>query len=305
MTPTAPGELRGGAVETTALEKRYGAVTALRECTISVPLGAVSALVGPNGAGKTTLLRLLAGLARPTGGDARVLGRAPGQDPGFLADIAFLAQDVPLWRRLSADEHIEIGRHVNRRWDGDGARARLRDVGVPLHRAVQTLSGGQRAQVALSLALAKCPRVLLLDEPVAALDPLARRHFLAVLAEAVAGGDLTVVISSHLISDLERVCDHLVLLSAARPQLCGEIDQIIGAHKLIDGPRRDPSTVEPGLTVIEARQTPRQSLLLVRAEGPVLDPTWAVSDVGLEDIVLAYMGQGGPSALRGLQAVER
>ncbi len=170
---------------------------------------------------------------------------------------------------------------------------------------MRTLSGGQRAQVALSLALAKRPRVLLLDEPVAALDPLARRHFLGVLAEAVAGGDLTVVISSHLLSDLERVCDHLVLLSAARPQLCGRIDDIVDAHKVLTGPRRDAGRVEPGLDVVEESHTTRQTTLLVRTHGPVLDPSWDVSDVGLEEIVLAYMGQGGPPALRALQEVER
>jgi ABC-2 type transport system ATP-binding protein len=288
------------AVTTTGLEKRYGGVTALRECTISVPPGAVSALVGPNGAGKTTLLRLLAGLARPTGGDARVLGHPPGQDPEFLADVGYLAQDVPLWRRLSADEHVEVGRRLNRRWDGDGARARLRDLDVPLHRPVRTLSGGQRAQVALALALAKRPRLLLLDEPVAALDPLARRQFLAALAAAVADGDLTVIISSHLVSDLERVCDHLVLLAGSRPQVCGEIETIVAAHKVLTGPRRDVRDVEPGVVVVDATHSPRQSTLLARIDGPVLDPSWAVSDVGLEDVVLAYMAQGGPPAVRAL-----
>jgi ABC-2 type transport system ATP-binding protein len=234
-----------------------------------------------------------------------VLGRAPAQDPAFLAEIGFLAQDVPLWRRLSADEHIEIGRHLNGRWDAAGARARLRDLAVPTDRPVRTLSGGQRAQVALSLALAKRPRLLLLDEPVAALDPLARRHFLAVLAEAVAGGDLTVLVSSHLIGDLERVCDHLVLLSAARPQLCGEIATIVAEHRVLRGPRRDTRRVEPGLTVVEESHTPRQTMLLVRTATPVLDPEWEVSEVGLEDIVLAYMGQGSPPVLRALEGVEQ
>jgi ABC-2 type transport system ATP-binding protein len=293
------------AIETVGLVKRYRGVTALRDCTISVPSGAVCALVGPNGAGKTTLLRVLAGLARPSGGAARVLGCTPGQEADFLAGIGFLAQDVPLWRRLSADDHIEIGRHLNRQWDGDSARARLRELGVPTDRPVRTLSGGQRAQVALSLALAKRPRVLLLDEPVAALDPLARRHFLAALAEAVAGGDLTVIISSHLVADLERVCDHLVLLSAAQPQLCGEIDTIVAGHKVLSGPRRDGRHATPGVTVVEESHTARQTMLLVRTDGPVLDPSWEVSDVGLEDVVLAYMGQGSPPVLRALQGVDR
>jgi ABC-2 type transport system ATP-binding protein len=261
--------------------------------------------VGPNGAGKTTLLRLVAGLARPTGGRVEVFGRAPAQDPTFLADVGFLAQEIPLWRRFSALDHLNIGGHLNRRWDAAGAQDRLRQLSIPLDRPVATLSGGQRAQVALGLALAKQPRLLLLDEPVAALDPLARRHFLATLTHAVAGGDLTVVVSSHLIGDLERVCDHLVLLSASRPQLCGNIDMLLAAHKVLTGPRRAVAgTVEGAHAVVEAQHTPRQTTLIVRTEGSVLDPGWDVSDIGLEELVLAYMAQDGPPATKGqLQAV--
>jgi ABC-2 type transport system ATP-binding protein len=191
-------------------------ITALSDCSIAVPEGRISALVGPNGAGKTTLLRLLSGLASPTSGSASIRGSAPRQDPVFLADIGFLAQEAPLYRRLSAEAHIAIGAHMNPRWDGESVRDRLRGLSIPLDAMVGTLSGGQRAQVALALTLAKRPRVLLLDEPVAALDPLARRHFLGTLADAVAEGGLTVVLSSHLVADIERVCDHLILLSASR-----------------------------------------------------------------------------------------
>jgi ABC-2 type transport system ATP-binding protein len=291
------------AVETRQLTKRYRSVIALRDCSIRVPEGRVCALVGPNGAGKTTLLKILAGLSRPSEGEANVLGRIPGQDRGFLAETSFLAQEIPLWRRLSAGDHIEIGARLNPRWDGDGARARLRSLGVTLDRAVSTLSGGQRAQVALSLALAKRPRLLLLDEPVAALDPLARRHFLRLLSEAVADGDLTVVISSHLISDLERVCDHVVLLAAATTQLCGDIETLLAEHKLLSGSRRDTIGTRPGFTVIDATHTPRQTTMIVRTGSPILDPSWNVSDLGLEEIVLAYMSQDGPQALRAVHAV--
>lgn len=291
------------AVETAGLTKRYKSVTALDACTISVPEGRLCALVGPNGAGKTTLLRCLAGLAWPTSGQALVLGRKPAQDLDFLAEVSFLAQEIPLWRRLSVGAHIEIGARLNPRWDADGARQRLRRLDISLDRPVSTLSGGQRAQVALSLALAKRPSVLLLDEPVAALDPLARRHFLAVLSEAVGDGGLTVVISSHLIGDLQRVCDHLVLLAASRTQLSGDIDEIIETHKLLVGPPRDPAKLPSNLTLVDAVQSPRQTTLLVRAEGPILDPSFEVSSVGLEEIVLAYMGQGAPEALRPLYAV--
>jgi ABC-2 type transport system ATP-binding protein len=197
------------AIETRELSKRYRRVRALTECTVTVPEGRVSALVGPNGAGKTTLLRLLAGLASPAGGTASVLGAAPRQDPAFLAEIGFLAQEIPLYRRFTAEDHIRIGAHMNRRWDASLVRTRLKELRIPLDQRVGTLSGGQRAQVALALTLAKRPRLLLLDEPVAALDPLARRNFLATLTSAMADaeGGLTVVLSSHLVTDLERVCD--------------------------------------------------------------------------------------------------
>ena len=161
-----------------------------------------------------------------------MLGGPPRQDPAYLAEIGFLAQEIPLYRRRSAEDHIGIGGHMNPRWDGQSVRDRLRGLNIPLDAAVGTLSGGQRAQVALALTLAKRPRVLLLDEPVAALDPLARRHFLAILADAVAEGGLTVVLSSHLVADIERVCDHLILLASARVQLAGDIDTLLAEHRV-------------------------------------------------------------------------
>ncbi|MFY9774141.1 MAG: ABC transporter ATP-binding protein, partial [Trebonia sp.] len=158
------------AVETQGLTKRYRRVTALSDCSITVPEGRISALVGPNGAGKTTLLRMLAGLAAPTAGRAFVLGGVPRQDPAFLGEVGFLAQEIPLYRRFTAEDHIHAGAHLNRRWDAASVRTRLTGLNIPLDRPVGKLSGGQRAQVALALTLAKRPRVLLLDEPVAALD---------------------------------------------------------------------------------------------------------------------------------------
>ena len=278
------------AIRTVGLGKRYGSLWALQDCSVSVPRGRVSALVGPNGAGKTTLLRILTGLSAPSAGEAAVLGRAPGQSTEFLDSVGYLAQDVPLYKRLSAGDHLEIGAHLNRHWDATAAWARLAALKIPLGRPVATLSGGQRAQVGLSLALAKRPQLLLLDEPVAALDPLARREFLTSLAEAVADGDLSVILSSHLLHDLERVCDHLILLAASRTQLVGDIDDVLATHRVLVGPRRRVGEVEPGLTVIKSTQTARQTRLLVRLTGPVLDPSWEVTEVGLEDIVVAYMG---------------
>jgi ABC-2 type transport system ATP-binding protein len=281
-------------IETRGLAKRYRRVTALTDCTISVPEGRISALIGANGAGKTTLLRMLAGLARPSDGDVTVLGGTPRQDPAFLAGIGFLAQEIPLYRRLSAGDHIAVGAHLNPRWDAASVRERLSSLNIPLDQAVGTLSGGQRAQVALSLTLAKRPRLLLLDEPVAALDPLARRQFLATLAEAVAAGGLTVVLSSHLVADIERVCDHLILLAAGRVQLCGDIDTVLADHQVLVGPRKDTTAIQKAHTLVQATHTARQSTLLIRVGGPVIDPAWEAADVGFEELVLAYLSQPGP-----------
>ncbi len=284
------------AITTTGLTKHYGKVAALSGCTITVPEGRISALIGPNGAGKTTLLRLEAGLARPTAGQVTVNGGTPRQDPAFLADIGYLAQEIPLYRRLSAADHIRAGAHLNPRWDGESVRERLTGLKIPLDRPVGKLSGGQRAQVALALILAKRPRLLLLDEPVAALDPLARRNFLALLADGVAEGGLTVVMSSHLVADLERVCDHIVMLSASRVQVCGDIDDVLAEHRVLVGPNKDTSAIERDHHVVQITRTPRQASLLVRLNGPVVDPAFQASDVGLEELVLAYLGEEAAAA---------
>jgi ABC-2 type transport system ATP-binding protein len=291
------------AITTSGLTKRYGRVTALAGVTVDVPEGRISALIGPNGAGKTTLLRLLAGLSRPTEGQVMVNGSIPRQDPAFLADIGFLAQEIPLYRRLSAEDHIRAGAHLNPRWDGDLARERLTGLRIPLDRPAGKLSGGQRAQVALALILAKQPRLLLLDEPVAALDPLARRNFLAILVDAVAAGGLTVLLSSHLVADLERVCDHLIMLSASRVQLCGDIDELLAEHRLLTGPRKDTTAIERDHRVVQVTRTPRQTTMLVRLNGPIVDPAFEASEVSLEELVLAYMGEDAPPALAQLAPV--
>ena len=290
-------------IETRELSKRYRKVTALTDCTISVPEGRISALIGPNGAGKTTLLRVLSGLAKPSGGDVAVLGGTPRQDPAFLAEIGFIPQEIPLYRRLSAEDHIAAGADLNPRWDAASVRDRLKGLNIQLEQAVGTLSGGQRAQVALSLTLAKRPRLLLLDEPVAALDPLARRQFLATLADAVAVGGLTVVLSSHLVADMERVCDHVILLAASRVQLCGDIDTVLAEHQVLVGPRTDTTALERAHTLVQAIHTARQSTLLIRGGGPVIDPAWEVADVGLEELVLGYLGQSAPPAIAHLTTV--
>jgi ABC-2 type transport system ATP-binding protein len=293
------------AIETHELSKRYRRVSALTDCTVTVPQGRVSALIGPNGAGKTTLLRLLAGLASPTGGTASVLGGIPRQDPAFLAEIGYLAQEIPLYRRFTARDHIRIGANLNPRWDESVVRTRLEQLRIPLDQRVGTMSGGQRAQVALALTLAKRPRLLLLDEPVAALDPLARRNFLGALTSAVAEaeGSLTVLLSSHLITDLERVCDHLVLLAGSWVQLCGDIDALLAEHKVLVGPRMAAGLIERTHTVVQTVQTGQLSTRLVRLGGPDTDPAYEAEDVGLEELVLAYLGAEDASSGKHLTTV--
>jgi ABC-2 type transport system ATP-binding protein len=279
-------------LETTYLSKRYGRTSALQDCTLTLPTGRVAALVGPNGAGKTTLLHLSAGLLEPTSGSVQVFGCSPLRQPHeTLPRLGFLAQDHPLYRDWAVADLLAMGRKLNPRWDDALARARMQHLGIPLDRRVGKLSGGQQAQVALVLALAKRPDLLLLDEPLASLDPLARRDFLRTLMDAVAESGMTVLLSSHIIGDLERVCDYLIILSASYVQLAGDIGEIVRSHKRLVGPRQDEAAVASVHTVIEASHTERQTTLLVRTNGHVFAPSWDLQDVSLEDIVLAYLSQ--------------
>jgi ABC-2 type transport system ATP-binding protein len=285
---------RRNAVTTSGLGKQYGSFWALKDCNIAIPQGSISALVGPNGAGKTTLLKLLVSLSNPSAGSSMVLGKTPDQSSNYLANIGYLAQEIPMYDQLSAAEHITMGRHLNARWDAGLAKKRLKVLRIPLDRPVGKLSGGQRAQVALGLALAKKPQLLLLDEPVAALDPLARVDFLSSLAQAVsdADGDLTVIMSSHLLADLERICDHLIILASGATQLCDEIEHVLKNHKLLVGPRRTTRAREEAFTIIHETHTQRESTLLVRLRDMKFrDSHWQIQDVDIEEIVLAYMGQ--------------
>ncbi len=282
------------AITTSALGKRYGSTWALRDCSLEVPAGSVTALVGPNGAGKTTLLKLAVGLTRPSAGSVDVLGLSPRDDERELMPrLGFVAQEHPLHMGFSVAETLTLGRRLNPAWNDDVARQRIERLRIPLDRRIGKLSGGQQAQVALTLALAKQPDVLLLDEPVASLDPLARREFLNSLMEAVTEREMTVVLSSHIVTDLERVCDHLVILSESRPLLVGSIDDVVTSHRLLTGPRTDAADVARVHDVIRASHTKRQTSLIVRANGHVYDARWELHDVDLEEIVLAYLGYGG------------
>ena len=279
------------AISAQDLGKRYGRRWGLSDCTLDVPAGRVVGLVGPNGAGKTTLLNLAVGMLTPTSGTIEVLGGRPAAGPEQLAKVGFVAQDPPTYSGLSVEDHLRLGAGLNPGWDDDLARERVRRLGLDLSQRAGKLSGGQRAQLALTLGVAKRPELLILDEPVASLDPLARREFLQDLMESVAEHELSVVLSSHLVSDLERVCDHLIVLIASRVQIAGDIDTLLATHHRLTGARRNPATLPSDQQVISASHTDRQTTLLVRTDAPIHDPAWTVGQVGLEDLVLAYMAQ--------------
>ncbi|MFI6536008.1 ABC transporter ATP-binding protein [Nonomuraea sp. NPDC050547] len=271
------------------LGRRYGRRWALRDCTIDIPAGHVVGLVGPNGAGKTTLLKMAAGQLAPTSGGITVLGGLPAAGPAQLAKVGFVAQDTPVYAGLSVADHLRLGARLNPGWDAGLARDRIAALGLdPAHKAGR-LSGGQRAQLALTLGLAKRPQLLILDEPVASLDPLARREFLQGLMEAVVEHELSVLLSSHLVADLERTCDYLIVLVDSRVRVAGEAERLLSTHHRLTGPRRDPDRLPADQEIVSARHTDRQSTFIVRTESPIHDPAWTVSRLSLEDLVLAYM----------------
>ena len=280
-------------IETSGLGKQYRRTWALRDCTLAIPEGHVVGLVGPNGAGKTTLLRLATGMLAPTRGTITVLGRRPAAGPAQLARVGFVAQDTAVYARLTVADHLRLGAWLNPGWDDGVAKQRIGQLDLDPKQRAGSLSGGQRAQLALTLALAKRPELLILDEPVASLDPLARREFLQGLMEAVAEHEVSVVLSSHLVADLERVCDYLIVLVASQVRVAGEVSDLLASHRRLSGPRRDPGTLPAGQEVITESHTDKQTNLLVRTDGPVLDPAWAVTPVSLEDLVLAYMSRAG------------
>ncbi len=286
-------------IETSGLGKRYGSTWALRECTLAIPAGHVAALVGPNGAGKTTLLKLATGLAEPTAGGITVLGGLPAGSPAALDGIAFVAQDTPLYKNLSASDMLHLTRNLNRRFDQDYAEARLGELGIPLQRKAGRLSGGQQAQLALSLALARRPRLLVLDEPVAMLDPIARHDFMAIVLTAAADDGVSVVLSSHVLAELERVADYLILLSRGRVQVAGEVDGLLASHRMLTGPAAEAGKYAER-PVVHASRAKAQAHLLVRAavEDPV-PPGWESHPVGLEELAMAYLREPGAAALPG------
>jgi ABC-2 type transport system ATP-binding protein len=274
-------------IDARRLGKRFHRDWALRDCTLVIPEGAIVGLAGANAAGKSALLSLAAGLLAPSEGSIAVLGRDPLREPSVLAEVGYVAQGAPLYRSFTVAETTEFARRTNSCWDEELAADVLARIAP--RTKIGSLSAGERARLALALALGKRPRLMLLDEPFAGLDPLAGREFLQLLMDGVAETAATVVIASHVIADIERVCDHIVLLTGGGVRLEGNVEGLLESHRILMGPRRPLGSIRGVRSVVRERHSGRQLTLLVRSDGPILDPSWTVERVGLEELLLAYM----------------
>jgi ABC-2 type transport system ATP-binding protein len=291
------------ALRTDRLGRRYGRVWGLRECTLELPAGVIAGLAGPNGAGKTTLLEMIIGLLEPTEGEVSVFGvTSRAHVAARLARVGYVAQDHPLYRDFSVADMFRLGRAMNPRWDQGLAQERTDALGIPLKRKIKTLSGGQRAQVSLTMALAKRAPLLVLDEPVSSLDPVARLEFMREVMASAAGTGLTVIIASHVVSELERLCDWLIVVSDGRAQIAGPADDLLAAHRLLTVPRATPDAELPGLPV-RRTDSDRHSTVVVRADPAQLAarwrPGWQADPVGFEQLVMAYLQRRPQTAAAG------
>ncbi|MGC7095380.1 ABC transporter ATP-binding protein [Amycolatopsis lurida] len=268
-------------LEADNLTKRYGKRTALTDCSLNVPKGRVIGLVGPNGAGKSTLLQLACGLITPTAGTLSVLGSRPAANAAHLARVGFVAQDTPVYATLTVADHLRMGARLNPSWDAGLANRRIAEVGLDPAQKAGRLSGGQRAQLAMTVAAAKRPELLIFDEPAAALDPLARKAFLQNLMAFVTELGASAVLSSHLLADVERVCDYLIVLCGSRIQLAGDVDQLLATHHRLF----TRAGLPPGAEVI----TTDNGSAIVRANGPLPNGPWTVERIRLEELVLGYL----------------
>ena len=269
------------------LGKRFRRGWGLRGLNLEIPTGAIVGLAGPNAAGKSTLLSLATGLLAPTEGSISVLGRDPLREPDVLTEVAYVPQGAPLYRSFTVGETVEFVRRPNPRWN-DEIVADLLEA-IPPRTLVGSLSEGERARLALALVLGKRPQLVLLDEPFASLDPLAGRELLKLLMDGVARTQATVVVASHVVADIERVCDHIVLLCDGGVRLEGNVESLLESHRLLTGPRRPLGSIRGVREIVRERHSGRQLTLLVVTDGPIVDPSWTVDAVSLEELLLAYM----------------
>ena len=282
------------------LGKRFRRDWALRDLTLTIPKGAVVGLAGPNAAGKSTLLSLAAGVLAPSEGSISVLGDDPLRTPEILGEVGYVAQGAPLYRSFRVEDTIEYAPRTNSRWDREIAVELL--TRIDSRAKVGALSAGERARLALALALGKRPRLVLLDEPFASLDPLAARELLQLLMDGVAELGATVVVASHVVADIQRVCDHIVLLTGGCVRLEGDVEELLESHRLLTGPRRPLGTIRGVREVIRERYSGRQLTMLVTTDGPIVDPSWTVDPVSLEELLLAYMA---PERMPNVRKMER
>lgn len=278
-------------IETRGLGKRYRSTWALRDCSLAIPAGSVVALVGHNGAGKTTLMNLLVGLIEPTEGSVSVLGGQPVGSPAALDAVGYVAQEAPLYQNLTVGETLRVIANLNRRWDQERAVTRLAELGIPMNRRVRKMSGGQQAQLALTVALARRPRVLILDEPLAMLDPLARFDFMDTVMTTASRDGLTVVLSSHVLADLERVADYLILLSRGRLQVAGKVKGLLAGHRVYAGPADGAARLTGRLPAVHVASDDAQARVLVSSgeDAGELPDGWSRHPASLEEMVLGYL----------------
>ena len=280
-------------LEARGVGKRFGLKWALRDCTVSIPAGKVAALVGPNGSGKSTLLRLAAGLSRPNEGSLTVLGEDPGHENASLrSKVGYLDQERLLYPSFRVAEMLRFGAATNATWDERMAGSYVAQLGIDVEARVHSLSSGQKAQVALTLCLAKKPELLILDEPAAALDPLAREDLLQLLMQQVAQNGSSVVLSTHAIGDIVSVCEYLIILSRARVVLSDDLDYVLSSHRILTAATLAKPSQPPGVTAIESRVSSRETSYLVRMDAPFSDAGWRITEPTLEEIVLAYLREG-------------
>ncbi|MEU0678009.1 ABC transporter ATP-binding protein [Streptomyces sp. NPDC006172] len=277
------------AIEAYGLGMRYRRGWALRDCSFRLPAGRICGLVGPNGAGKTTLLSIAAHVLQPTNGSISLFGGAPGSVESGRR-TAFLAQEKPLFRRFTVAESLRLGRELNPGWDQRAAEDIIRAGNVPFDAKIGTLSGGQRTRVAIALAFGKRPDLLLLDEPMSDLDPVVRHEIMGTLLAEAAERGTTVLMSTHVLAELENVCDYLVVVSGGGVRLAGDVDELMSVHTLVTG-AKEGDGMPPALghhTLVESRTSGRQFTALIRPEGPVTGP-WDMNAPNMEELLLAYL----------------
>jgi len=282
----------------TDLGKRYRRKWALRSCSFALRPGVITALVGPNGAGKSTLMATAAGLLTATEGRIEITG-APVTTTPAHPNLGYLAQDKPLYRRYRVSDMLAIGRHLNSGWDAARARRLVDQAGISLDSRVRTLSGGQRTRLALALVLARRPSVLLLDEPLADLDPLARLEVQQTLMTEVLDTGMTVLLSSHILGEIQDACEDLLLLQGGQIVLDGTLEDLLGRHRVLVGPGTQADADLgwlPTTGVIEIRRSPRQTTMLLDRRMPGLPPGWVQTDPTLDELVVAYLRAGRDNA---------